>query len=123
MPLADHPNMIRTSLGLLALLLGGPVLAQEPLPKVPDGFKIELVLKAPDIEHPTALAVASNGDVYFAEDPMAMRGPSNKNIDKIWMLKGGDPAKRVLIADEMWAVMGMEVVGNKLYVVHYTYIS
>jgi putative heme-binding domain-containing protein len=115
--------MIRTHAALATLLLPTVALAQAPLPKVPDGFKIELVLQAPDIEAPTALAVAPNGDVYFAEDPMDMRGPSNKNLDKIWMLKGGDPAKRVLIAEQMWAVMGMEVVGDKLYVVHYPYIS
>jgi putative heme-binding domain-containing protein len=103
--------------------LAAPALGQEPLPKVPDGFKIELVAKAPEIEAPTALAVAANGDVYFAEDPMDMRGPSNQNADKIWLLKGGDPKKRILIADNMWAVMGLEVVRDKLYVVHYPYIS
>src|SRR5206468_5768582 len=115
--------MLRTCPVFIALLFASPVLGQEPLPKVPEGFKIEPVLKAPAIEHPTALAVASNGDVYFAEDPMDMRGPSNKNIDNIWMLKGGDPNKRVLIAEQMWAVMGMEIVRDKLYVVHYPYIS
>ncbi|HKB41083.1 MAG TPA: hypothetical protein VKD72_31940, partial [Gemmataceae bacterium] len=53
-------------------LLPLAVPAQSPLPQVPDGFQVELVLQAPDIEAPTALAVASNGDVYFAEDPMDM---------------------------------------------------
>jgi putative heme-binding domain-containing protein len=116
--------MIRFAAAALTVLFAAAVVrAQEPLPKVPDGFKIELVLQAPDIEAPTALAVAPNGDVYFAEDPMDMRGPSNKNIDKIYMLKNGDPKKRILIAEQMWAVMGMEVVGNKLYVVHYPFIS
>src|SRR5438067_6231803 len=115
--------MIRTSLGLLALLVAGPVLAQEPLPKVPDGFKIELILKAPEIEHPTALAVAANGDVYFAEDPMDMRGPPTRPIDKIWLLKGGDPTKKVLVADKLWAVMGLEVVRNELYCVHPPHVT
>src|SRR5262245_54458381 len=109
--------------GLLLVVFTLPAAAQPPLPKVPDGFKIELLLQAPDIEPPTALAVAPNGDVYFAEDPMDRRGPSNKNFDKIWMLKGGDPKKRILIAEQMWAVMGMDVVGNKLFVVHYPFIS
>jgi putative heme-binding domain-containing protein len=116
--------MIRTTAALSALLLfTANASAQTPLPKVPDGFKIELLLEAPEIEAPTALAVAPNGDVYFAEDPMDMGGPSNKNQDKIWMLKGGNPKNRVLIADKMWAVMGMEVAGNKLYVMHYPFIS
>lgn len=115
--------MYRAFAFLAVICFATPAVGQDPLPKVPEGFKIELLLKAPDIEHPTALAVAPNGDLYYAEDPMDMRGPSNKNFDKIWMLKGGDPKKRVLIAEQLWAVMGMEVVGNKLFVLHYPYIS
>jgi hypothetical protein len=68
--------------------------AAEPLPKVPDGFKCEVVLEAPDIEAPTALCVAPNGDVYFAEDPMEMSGPPTRNLDRIWLLKGGGPLKK-----------------------------
>jgi putative membrane-bound dehydrogenase-like protein len=104
-------------------LLASPVSAQTPLPKVPDGFKVEIVLQAPDIEAPTALAVASNGDVYFAEDPMDMSGPPTKNLDRIWLLKGGDPTKKILFADKMWAVMGLEVVGDKLYCVHAPHVT
>src|SRR3954453_2410265 len=106
------------SLTLLAL-----VAAATPLPKAPPGFKVELVLEAPAIEAPTALAVAPNGDVYFAEDPMDMAGPPTKNLDRIWLLKNGDPQKKILFADKLWAVMGLEVVGDKLYCVHAPYVS
>jgi hypothetical protein len=92
-----------------------PATAQQPLPRVPDGFKVEPVLQAPEIEAPTALAVAPNGDVYFAEDPMDMTGPPTQNLDRIWLLKGGDPRKKILFADKMWAVMGLEVVRDRLY--------
>jgi putative heme-binding domain-containing protein len=100
--------------------------AQNPrpsLPKAPAGFQVELVLQAPDIEATTALCVAPNGDVYFAEDPMDMGGPPTKNLDRIWLLKGGDPKKKVLVADKMWAVMGLEIVGDKLYVVHAPHVT
>jgi hypothetical protein len=70
-------------LALLAPLCVLTLAAAEPLPKVPDGFKCEVVLEAPDIEAPTALCVAPNGDVYFAEDPMDMSGPPTKNLDRI----------------------------------------
>lgn len=106
-----------------AILLAAPCAAAPPLPKAPPGFEVELVLEAPAIEAPTALCVAANGDVYFAEDPMDMEGPPTRNIDRIWLLKGGDPRKKVLFADKMWAVMGLEVVGNKLYVVHAPYVT
>jgi putative heme-binding domain-containing protein len=106
---------------LLAITL--PARSEQSLPKVPDGFKIEVVLQAPDIEAPTALCVAPNGDVYFAEDPMDMSGPPTKNLDRIWLLKGGDPKRKILIADKMWAVMGLEIVRDKLYVVHAPYVT
>ncbi len=107
-------------LTLLALTVS---LAATPLPKAPPGFQVELVLEAPAIEAPTALCVAPNGDVYFAEDPMDMRGPPTKNIDRIWLLKGGDPAKKILFAEKMWAVMGLEIVGDKLYCVHAPFVT
>jgi putative membrane-bound dehydrogenase-like protein len=100
-----------------------PAWSQSPPPKVPDGFKVELILQAPAIEAPTALCVAPNGDVYYAEDPMDMAGPPTKNLDRIWLLKGGDPNKKILFADKMWAVMGLEIVRDKLYVVHAPYVT
>jgi putative heme-binding domain-containing protein len=115
--------MRRFLISAVLLLVPGLTFAQTPLPKVPPGFTVELVAKAPDIEHPTALAVAPNGDVYVAEDPMDMRGPSNKPADKIWLLKDGDPKIKVLIADKLWAVMGLELVRDKLFCVHYPFVS
>ncbi len=110
-------------LALLAPLCVLTLVAAEPLPKVPDGFKCEVVLEAPDIEAPTALCVAPNGDVYFAEDPMDMAGPPTKNLDRIWLLKGGDPHKKILFAENMWAVMGLELVGDKLYCVNAPHVT
>src|SRR5262249_57543673 len=106
---------------LLARMAGGGT--EQPAPKVPDGFRAELVLAAPDVEAPTALCVAPGGDVFFAEDPMDMSGPPTKNLDRIWLLKGGDPKKKVLFAEQLWAVMGMEIVGDKLYVVHAPHVT
>ncbi len=97
--------------------------ADSPLPKAPPGFRVELILEAPAIEAPTALCVASNGDVYYAEDPMDMSGPPTKPLDKIWLLKGGDPKKKILFADKMWAVMGLEIARDKLYVVHAPHVT
>jgi hypothetical protein len=51
-------------------VLTAPLHAASPLLKAPPGFRVELLLEAPAIEAPTALCVAPNGDVYFAEDPM-----------------------------------------------------
>jgi putative heme-binding domain-containing protein len=108
----------------LCLFTALPALHAAPaVPKVPPGFQVELLLEAPAIEAPTALCVAPNGDVYFAEDPMDMAGPPTKNLDRIWLLRGGDPKKKVLFADKMWAVMGLEIVRDKLYVVHAPHVT
>jgi putative membrane-bound dehydrogenase-like protein len=107
----------------LGLVPSAPAPGTDPLPKVPDGFKVEVVLQAPDIEAPTALCVAPNGDVYFAEDPMDMSGPPTKNLDRIWLLKEGDPKRKILFAEQMWAVMGLEIVGDKLFVVHAPHVT
>src|SRR6516165_5200463 len=102
LPDRSFPLMSRLPALSALLVLAGPLTAQTPLPKVPDGFQVEVVLQAPDIEAPTALCVAPNGDVYFAEDPMDTSGPPTRNLDRIWLLKGGDPKKKILFADQMW---------------------
>jgi putative heme-binding domain-containing protein len=66
------------SFALVALLgFVAPLSAASTLPKAPPGFRVERVLQAPAIEAPTALCVAPNGDVYFAEDPMDMAGAND----------------------------------------------
>src|SRR5229473_793369 len=95
MPSYTRIIIMRKWLALLFFLLfSDSGRTEQPLLKAPEGFKVELVLQAPDIEAPTALCVAPNGDVYFAEDPMDMAGPPTKNLDRIWLLKGGDPNKK-----------------------------
>jgi putative heme-binding domain-containing protein len=54
---------------------------------------------------------------------MDMAGPPTKNLDRIWLLKGGDPQKKVLFAENMWAVMGLELVGDKLYCVNAPHVT
>src|SRR5262245_34457519 len=119
--LIQRPSAL--ALSLLLAGLAAPVCAASPVPKAPPGFQVELVLEAPAIEAPTALCVAANGDVYFTEDPMDMAGPPTKPLDKIWLLKGGDPNKKILFADNMWAVMGLEIFRDKLYVVHAPHVT
>ena len=118
-----HPSRWLALIGVMLSIPAPMLMAASPAPKVPPGFSVELVLEAPGIEAPAAICVAPNGDVYYAEDPMDMRGPPTKNIDTIWMLKGGDPTQKVLIADKMWAVMGMELIHDRLIVVHAPYVT
>jgi putative heme-binding domain-containing protein len=93
---------------------------QGPLPKVADGWKIELVAKAPAILFPTAVVAAPDGTVYLGQDPMDMPGPPTVPIDSVVAIKNG---KITIFADKLWAVMGLEWADGTLYVVHAPYLS
>lgn len=105
---------------ILVSVHGAAIAAVTPLPvlKAPSGFKVELVLQAPEIDAPSALAVAASGDVYIGENLLAMVGPRRQQPGRIWLLPGGDASKKVLVADRLNPVCGMELVLDKLFVVH-----
>ena len=91
-----------------------------PLPKVADGWSIELVARAPEIAYPTAIVVAPDGTIYLGQDPMDMPGPPTEPIDSVVTLKGG---KVATFAEKLWAVMGLEWLDGTLYVVHAPFLS
>jgi putative heme-binding domain-containing protein len=90
------------------------------LPRVADGWTIELVAKAPEIAYPTAVVVAPDGAVYLGQDPMDMPGPSTEPIDSVVTIRDGKVATFV---DKLWAVMGLEWLDGTLFVVHAPYLS
>ncbi len=52
---------------LLLSLTTGPVLAEKPLPRVPEGFTVERVASAPLVEHPLMAGFDDRGRLYIAE--------------------------------------------------------
>ena len=107
------------ALGLLAAPAGaaeGP----NPLPKVPEGWKVELVTQAPAIAYPTAIVAAPDGTIYLGQDPMDMPGPVNVPIDSVVAIKDG---KVRGFAEKLWSVMGLEWIDDTLYVVHAPFLS
>jgi putative membrane-bound dehydrogenase-like protein len=112
-------------LALLALSAGfsAPLALADDLPETPkvaEGWKIELVVQAPQIMYPTAIVVAPDGTIYLGQDPMDMPGPPTQPIDSIVTLKEG---KVSVFAEKLWSVMGLEWVDGALYVVHAPYLS
>jgi putative heme-binding domain-containing protein len=91
-----------------------------PLPRVAEGWRIELVAQAPEILFPTAIVVAPDGTIYLGQDPMDMPGPPTSPIDSVVAIKNG---KVKVFADKLWAVMGLEWVEDTLYVVHAPFLS
>ncbi len=110
------------ALGLLLTIAGKPASGADevPLPKVAQGWSIELVTQAPEIAYPTAIVVARDGTVFLGQDPMDMPGPPTEPIDSVVTIRGG---KVATFADKLWAVMGLEWLDGTLYVVHAPYLS
>lgn len=103
--------------GLLVTLSTSICLGQ----KVPEGFKSELVLQVPDIEHPSVVTCDDQGNLFLGEDPMDMRGPSTEEADRVlylrWPEDGGPPTKTVF-CDGLSAVFGLVWHDDALYVMH-----
>jgi len=91
-----------------------------PLPKVAEGWKVELAAQAPDILFPTAAVAAPDGTLYIGQDPMDMPGPPTQPIDSVLAWKHGTST---VFADKLWAVMGLEWADDVLYVVHAPFLS
>jgi putative heme-binding domain-containing protein len=91
-----------------------------PMPKVAEGWSIELVVQAPQVLFPTAIVAAPDGTIYLGQDPMDMPGPPTRPIDSVVAIKDG---KVRTFAEGLWAVMGLEWIDNRLYVVHAPFLS
>ncbi|MFO0951572.1 MAG: HEAT repeat domain-containing protein [Isosphaeraceae bacterium] len=92
----------------------------KPLPRVAEGWRIELVAEAPRILFPTAIVAAEDGTVFLGQDPMDMPGPPTVPSDSVLAIKGG---KVTVFTDKLWAVMGLEWADGTLYVVHAPFLS
>ena len=106
-------------LGLVVSCLTGFAEAAD-LPKPAEGWRVQLVARAPEIVFPTAIVVSLDGTVYIGQDPMDMPGPPTVPADSVVALKDG---KVSVFADKLWAVMGLEWIDETLYVVHAPYLS
>ncbi len=107
-------------IALLLVLFTSPALADDPRPKVAEGWTIDLIAQAPAIVFPTAVVVAPDGTIYLGQDPMDMPGPPTEPIDSVVAIKDG---KVHTFAEGLHAVMGLEWIDGTLYVVHAPFLS
>jgi putative membrane-bound dehydrogenase-like protein len=92
------------------------LLAQEPPPKAPPGWKVEVVAKYPDIKFPSVHCFAPDGRLFIGEDPMDMDGPVDKPIDRILCIH--PDGKVTVFAEGLYAVFGIQYLDGKVYVHH-----
>jgi putative membrane-bound dehydrogenase-like protein len=101
---------------MLSILIALSLLAQEPPPKGPPDWKVEVVAKFPDIKYPSVLCFAPDGRLFVGEDPMDMEGPVNKPGDRILCFH--PDGKVTVFAEGLYAVFGIQYLDGKVYVHH-----
>ena len=114
------PTTLSVLMGIALITTVPASAADEMFPKVPAGWSVSLVAKAPEILFPTAIVAAPDGTVYLGQDPMDMPGPPTVPIDSVVAIKDGTVR---VFADKLWAVMGLEWADDTLYVVHAPFLS
>lgn len=86
-----------------------------------DGFQVELIYQPPEIEHPSVVTCDDEGNLFVGEDPMDMRGPTTKHIDRVilirWEKETGKPI-RTVFCENLGAVFGLVWHNDALYVMH-----
>jgi putative heme-binding domain-containing protein len=86
------------------------------LPTCPPGWKVDVVARAPQVQHPTAVTCAPDGRVFVCEDYMDMPGPVDRPVNRIVCIH---PDRRVTVfADHVYVAFSMEYIDGKLYVHH-----
>jgi putative membrane-bound dehydrogenase-like protein len=87
------------------------------LPTPPPDWKLETILSAPDVKHPSVVCCAPDGRVFVAEDPMDISTPKASTTDGRIICIHPD-GHRTVFAEKLYAVFGMQYLDGKLYVMH-----
>src|SRR5688572_15469340 len=101
---------------MLSIVAALSLLFQEPPPKAPPGWTVEVVAKYPQIKFPSVHCFAPDGRLFIGEDPMDMDGPVDKPIDRILCIH--PDGKITVFAEGLYAVFGIQYLDGKLYVHH-----
>ncbi len=86
------------------------------LPKVANGWRVELVASAPMIQHPTFVVCAPDGRLFIGEDPMDMKPPARDQRGRVVCLH--PDGRETVFADQLFAPFGLLYLDGKVYVHH-----
>ncbi len=98
---------------------------QAPTLAVPSGFAVDLVAQSPQILWPTAVACLDDGTLLVGEDRMDMPGPTDQPLDRLIALhfKPDGSFEKTVFADKLFAVMGVELVDDAVYVMNMPHLT
>ncbi len=88
------------------------------VPQMIPGWRMELVLESPKLNHPSVVCAAPDGRVFVAEDPMDIRPdvPAESAAGRILCLH--PDGTLTVYAEHLHAVFGMQYLEGYLYVLH-----
>ncbi|MDB5323719.1 MAG: putative rane-bound dehydrogenase [Phycisphaerales bacterium] len=86
-----------------------------PSPSSPQ-WKMTILKEKPEVQVPSVVAVAPDGRIFFAEDPMDQKGPGNVPSDRVLCLH--PDGRMTVFADKLYAVFGIAYYDGKLFVHH-----
>jgi putative membrane-bound dehydrogenase-like protein len=86
------------------------------LPKAPGNWKVELIAKAPQIQHPSVVCCAPDGRIFVGEDPIDMHLPSSAAADRVLCFH--PDGKVTVFAEKLHAVYGLAYLDGKVYIHH-----
>lgn len=113
-----------TRLAIVTLSLAAVARGQEAdpnLPKAPPDWKVEILARAPDIQHPSVVTTSPDGRIFVGEDPVDMHLPSDAAADRILCFH--PDGKVTVFAEKLHAVFGIEYIDGKVYVHHPPFVS
>jgi glucose/arabinose dehydrogenase len=89
-------------------------LAASPLPPCAPGWKVEVVVQAPDLVFPSVVCCAPDGRIFVGEDPVDMTSPAASAADKVLCIFPN--GKITTFATNLHAVFGLQYIDGKLFV-------
>lgn len=112
--------MFRSSFQILVLGFTAKALA------LPEGFEIHEFAGPPQVDYPTSVYAAANGDVYVSSDPNGSLG-HNKNYGKVIRCRDADGDGKadqfVDFIPKVTSPRGGHFVGDTLYLIHPPYLT
>src|ERR1051325_3640765 len=113
-----RPRGITANVLLCAAALGYPrTLAASAAPQPHPGWRMELLLSAPQVRHPSVVCAAPDGRIFVAEDPMDISAPrADLAHGRILCLHTNGSI--TVFATNLYAVFGMQFLEGKLFVLH-----
>jgi glucose/arabinose dehydrogenase len=89
--------------------------------KCPPDWKVEVLAKAPDIQHPSVVTTSPDGRIFVGEDPVDMHLPSDAEADRILCI--APDGKKTIFAEKLHAVYGIQYIDGKVFVHHPPFVS